>query len=127
MNSVSVAFKYSSDDKTDFHELFCLFDTGSPINLVQYSKVPLNLPDRLIDTEFKGISNDKIRCHGKIKCIVKFENRTEELETLIVPDKILPIPFLVGRSGLRKFNIGLYKITPKKVLKTPNKEEYSNE
>lgn len=106
LNKVSVTFltkcsvQLSKDSVT-------LFDSGSPVNLMQCSEVPKQvIPSKAMEcTDYKGIGNFKICTYGVISIKIKFRKITKDIKVFIVPDNYIPYPLLLGRSFLRAFKI----------------------
>lgn len=122
VNHVSVAFTDVCGLKSKHVNFISLFDTGSPTNLIQRSKVPFGVKDELTPTDFIGVGKFIIETYGKIKSQMTFRSKNYEIDLLVVPDEILPIPLVLGRNALEKFNIFLYQIDNKTrdVIKNKN-------
>lgn len=86
VNKVSVAFP--TDENVQLSKtLLSLFDTGSPINLIQTSAVP----SRFISTDkmysgYNGVGGFPLCTYGIVPVNITFRNRTQMLKLYAVPD-----------------------------------------
>lgn len=109
LQMVSLMFIFDKVRNDKLTEFLSLFDTGSPVSFMQRSLLPLDcITGELLDSNFKGINSEKILTYGKIRVLIKFKKYINELYIIVVPDVTLPVPLLLGRDFLRKFNIELY-------------------
>lgn len=107
LQMVSVSFNIDNigfDNKS----IFALLDTGSPVSFIRKSLVPKELQSKqLIKSTYFGIGNVKISSYGNINCVIKLQSEIRACNVFIVSDDVLPIPVLMGRDFLKKFNIVL--------------------
>lgn len=74
--------------------------------------------ERLKPSEFHGIGNKCIPIFGKVNLNITFyDGQTKPLNFLTTPDELLPATFLLGRDFLKKFNIGLRRLSIKSLNK----------
>lgn len=94
--------------------LNCLIDTGSPTNLIRASKVPAAILDdkRIYTSMYRGLGNHKLQCYGTINISVEFQQQTHIVNCLILPDHLLPMDLLVGRSFMQLYGIALHITVP---------------
>ena len=107
LNMVCLRFVTLYENVSNFKNILSLFDTGSPVNLVQKSEVPFEINDVLRPTEFQGLGKKRIFTFGKLKSHIKFKNQINLITLLVVPDETIPVPLLLGRDFLNIFNIHL--------------------
>lgn len=102
------AFGHTSDTKK---KCCSLFDTGSPVNFVQKSVLPIGMPyDNLNYSHFKGLGGTKIITYGTVNLKIEFGQVSKLINLFVVPDSILPTNLLLGRDFLKSFGIGLQYI-----------------
>lgn len=75
--------------------ILSLFDTGSPVSFVQKSVLPVGVPsDQLFLSRYKGMGDSKIFTYGTANLLIQFGNISNLISVVVVPDSILPTPFL---------------------------------
>ncbi|XP_017462985.1 PREDICTED: uncharacterized protein LOC108356381, partial [Rhagoletis zephyria] len=109
-NFVSIIFKLES--KIFSEEVFSLFDTGSPVSFIGWSRVLKQLFEyknfqNTNTPKYKGIGGNQINIISKIKCLVKFNNRINKIELNVISDEDMVVPVIMGRDFLHKFHIRL--------------------
>lgn len=124
---VSVAFINDENKCSENITRLSLFDTGSPANLIQRKAVPFKVRNDLIETQFCGLGQTRIKTYGKIDCKITIRNRCENVVLLVVPDETLPVPMLLGRKSLEKFGISLHMINKKTLNVISNTRNKVNE
>ena len=97
---------------TQNFKFFSLIDSGSPISLIQLSRIPTSivLPKDTVPTNFTGVGNFKIYIHAKINCTIEFRNKTCTLTLLVIPDEYINFPLILGRDFMLAFNICFMQI-----------------
>lgn len=108
MESVSVTFptKFWRAQLTNVN---VLYDTGSPCNFIRRSAVPDDLcGNTLTVTEYSGLGNCKLSAFGKVEFELNIRQRIRKISAFVVPDEVLHVQLLLGRNGLRLFNITLH-------------------
>lgn len=112
--SVSVAFKrVQTSDWTNLTVCNSLFDTGSPISMIERSKLPAFLQtNEMTYSNFRGLGGTKLFTYGKLECSITFRQQSELLSLFVIADGILPASVLLGRDFLAKFNIHLVQQKP---------------
>lgn len=108
VNKVSVTFLTAS--KVQINKTFnSLFDTGSPINLIQRSAVPSHyIPTEKKYFGYRGVGGFPLCTYGIIPVSITFRNRTKTIKVYTVPDHFICHPLLLGRDFLMNFGITLY-------------------
>lgn len=111
---VSVAFKrVQTNDWTNLTLCNSLFDTGSPISMIERSKLPTFLrTNEMVYSNFRGLGGTKLFTYGKLECSVTFRQQSELISLFVIADGILPASVLLGRDFLAKFNIHLVQRKP---------------
>lgn len=69
------------------------------------------MPSTLCQNELKysgcrGLGDTRLYTFGKVDCLITFKNFSKIVNLIILPDNVLPIPLLLGRTFLN-FKIGL--------------------
>lgn len=90
-------------------DLVCIFDTGSPINLIRASAIPTTLltTTELQRTSYYGLGKKPLHCYGSIVIDITIKTITKSVSCLILPDHLLPTDLLLGRNCLTTFGIAL--------------------
>lgn len=110
-NIVSVTF-LPSDSVPQCNTCDSLFDTGSPISLMQRSMIPQqcvnsNLRESAAYSGYSGLGNFRLCTYGIIPIMITFRNITKKIVIYVVSDELLPCPLLLGRDFLSAFRIRL--------------------
>lgn len=106
-NEVSASFKSC---KSIYNcKIGCVFDSGSPITMLELDVLPKSHSAReceLVKSGYKGIGGP-IMVHGIIKFTVFEFKKGFNIQAYIVPTGTLPNKLLLGRDAMRVMNIGL--------------------
>lgn len=104
---VTVAFISSENKCTVFNKCYSLLDTGNPVSSISRSMLPevIQVGDCRIQTTRLG--NVKLYTYGIIFCYLKLAKQIRKVPFMIIPDRVTPMPLLIGRDILSIFNITL--------------------
>lgn len=84
---------------SNYFNVSCLIDSGSPINLISKGLVPKStLLEDLLPSKYVGIENCNMKTYGTISCQIKFKNIIKTIELLVVPNDDIQVPIIVGRD-----------------------------
>lgn len=105
-NNVSVTFLKGCSEVCS-ENFVALFDSGSPISLIQRSEVPetLMIHTHTRETKYHGIGNNNLKTYGIIVIQVEYRNKIKSIEIYVVPDFLVSNTLLLGRDFLGKFGI----------------------
>lgn len=90
-----------------------LFDSGSPISLIEASNVPLSHPVHLAALEdfgYNGLGNMKLKSFGRINFDILKSNKITTVSAHVVPDSTLPCGLLLGRDSMQLFGVKLMQV-----------------
>ena len=106
INEVSVTFCIDGSVHT-LRNFISLFDSGSPISLVQRSKVPHEIVNgrTITYSGYDGLGNSKLCSFGIIPIKIKFRNIVRDLQIYVIPDHLMSMSLLLGRDFMRQFGI----------------------
>lgn len=108
IQEVSVSIITTKDCHTSFKSVIALLDTGSPVSFIRKSEIPnecLLMPRHA--SRFKALGNQMIYSYGSVKSMINIKNRVCCISLLVIDDQVLPLPILLGRDGLKRFEIRL--------------------
>ena len=94
---VSVALIISETKCTNFVQLNCLLDTGSPVSFIKKSMVPEEIQiGRLSYSNYRGLGEINICTYGTLSCYIEMAEKVNRISVLIISDEITPMPMLIG-------------------------------
>lgn len=92
-----------------------LFDSGSPISLIEAKNVPPAHPIHSAALEefgYNGLGNLKLKSFGRISFDVLKSSKITQVSVYVVPDLTLPCGLLLGRDSMELFGIKLMQVDP---------------